>query len=372
MKQQSDAAQAVLPYRKQLLRSAILQRLIAGITAALAGCAIVLVVCKYFHQTQAWIIALIALLCFASTAWIVWQRKKPGLWQTARKLDALGLQERAATMLALQADDSPMARLQREETLYRLEQVQPERISPHTDRRLIAALIAAMLLLCGGILLPESWFPTPAVQEPTTLENIIEALQEEQAQLAAQNETALADELGELIDTLSETDSELEAVSAIQAAAQSVAEAAQAGEATEEAAEEAQEALESALEQLTGEAPEESSEEAAEPAEGEPPEEPSEPAEPGTPPEEPPETPPEGGMPGEEPPENMPSTQNRGNGEESQTNMTEPIYDPVSGSVMYGHVYAAYYAGYLNDAQSGNIPAELTDAADAYFSSLNQ
>ena len=369
MKQQSDAAQAVLPYRKQLIRSAILQSLIAGVTAALAGCAIALAVCKYLHQPQAWIIALIALLSFISAAWIVWQRKKPGLRQTARELDALGLQERTATMLALQADDSPMARLQREETLYRLEQVQPEQINSHTDRRLIVSLVVAMLLLCGGILLPESWFPAPVVQEPTTLESIIAALQEEQAQLMAQNETALADELGELIDTLSETDSELEAVSAIQATAQSVAEAAEAGEATEEAAAEAEEALESALEQLTGEAPEESSEEPTEPAEGEPTEESGEP---GEPPEEPPEPPPEGGMPGEEPPEDMQPMQNRGNGEESQTNMTEPIYDPVSGSVMYGHVYAAYYAEYLNDAQSGNIPTELTDAADAYFNSLNQ
>lgn len=53
------------------------------------------------------------------------------------------------------------------------------------------------------------------------------------------------------------------------------------------------------------------------------------------------------------------------------TTMLEGIYDPVSGSVTYGEVFAAYYAKYLEALDAGQIPEELRPYFERYFSSLS-
>ena len=68
---------------------------------------------------------------------------------------------------------------------------------------------------------------------------------------------------------------------------------------------------------------------------------------------------PEGGMEGE-----------GGEGEEGAL-MTEGIYDPVSGSVSYGEVFAVYYAQYLAALEAGEVPEDLQEIIDEYYSSLN-
>ena len=50
--------------------------------------------------------------------------------------------------------------------------------------------------------------------------------------------------------------------------------------------------------------------------------------------------------------------------------MTEGIYDPVSGSVTYGEVFAAYYAQYLEALEAGEVPEDLQEIIDQYFSAL--
>jgi|GEM_PF-1611871 len=55
---------------------------------------------------------------------------------------------------------------------------------------------------------------------------------------------------------------------------------------------------------------------------------------------------------------------------ESVPGMTEGIYDPFSGSVSYGKVFATYYADYLAACKEGKIPEALQAILDAYFSSL--
>ncbi len=75
---------------------------------------------------------------------------------------------------------------------------------------------------------------------------------------------------------------------------------------------------------------------------------------------------PEGEAPGGEAPEGD------GEGEGSYGSMTEGIYDPTSGSVEYGEVFAAYYAEYLASLKDGEIPADLQTIIDQYYASLNQ
>jgi len=60
-------------------------------------------------------------------------------------------------------------------------------------------------------------------------------------------------------------------------------------------------------------------------------------------------------------------------GEGSDTpGMIESIYDPVSGNVSYGEVFAVYYAEYLKALEAGNVPPELQKIIDQYFSTLDQ
>ena len=61
-----------------------------------------------------------------------------------------------------------------------------------------------------------------------------------------------------------------------------------------------------------------------------------------------------------------------GEGEGIPSNMTEPVYDPISGEVPYGKVFSAYYSDYLRGSENGEIPYEIEDAARAYFEDLAQ
>ena len=78
---------------------------------------------------------------------------------------------------------------------------------------------------------------------------------------------------------------------------------------------------------------------------------------------------PEGEMPEGEMPEGM-GGEMPGEGEGEGSTMTEGIYDPVSGSVTYGEVFAAYYAQYLEALESGEVSEELQEIMDRYFSAL--
>ncbi len=59
-----------------------------------------------------------------------------------------------------------------------------------------------------------------------------------------------------------------------------------------------------------------------------------------------------------------------GDGEGEENTMSEGIYDPISGSVTYGEVFAAYYAQYLEALESGDVPEDLQEMMDQYFSAL--
>lgn len=60
-----------------------------------------------------------------------------------------------------------------------------------------------------------------------------------------------------------------------------------------------------------------------------------------------------------------------GESNSTRTTMLEGIYDPISGDVTYGEVFAAYYAQYLEALDAGEIPDELRPYFERYFSSLS-
>ena len=60
-----------------------------------------------------------------------------------------------------------------------------------------------------------------------------------------------------------------------------------------------------------------------------------------------------------------------GDSNSGPSTMLEGIYDPISGNVTYGEVFAAYYAQYLEALDAGKIPDELRPYFERYFSSLS-
>ena len=52
--------------------------------------------------------------------------------------------------------------------------------------------------------------------------------------------------------------------------------------------------------------------------------------------------------------------------------MTEEFFDPYSGDVSYGEVFAAYYAKYLAAKEAGTVDEALQQIADRYFTALEK
>jgi len=82
---------------------------------------------------------------------------------------------------------------------------------------------------------------------------------------------------------------------------------------------------------------------------------------------------PEGEMP-EDMPEDMPEGElPEGDfGGEGTSTMTEPFYDPISGAVTYGDVYASYYYQYLKQLSEGEISEDLEEIIDNYFELISE
>lgn len=86
---------------------------------------------------------------------------------------------------------------------------------------------------------------------------------------------------------------------------------------------------------------------------------------------------PEGVKPGEGEEGELPGGSKPGDGEPGEgdtdsSTMTEGIYDPSSGNVQYGEVFAAYYAEYLASLKEGEIPEDIQTILKRYFDSLNK
>jgi len=130
---------------------------------------------------------------------------------------------------------------------------------------------------------------------------------------------------------------------------------------TEEYLKSIADSLEDAMDEISGESQEAGeSQESGEEPEGEKPEG-----------EKPEGEMPEGEMPEGDPPEDMPQGMG-GNGEEINDSMNESFYDPLSGAVEYGDVFASYYNKYLEAIAQGEISDELQEIIDNYFEAMNR
>ena len=363
-------SKAVRPYQRRLGLFAAIRALLAALTAGgfvFAAVTLGFRIARADANGMPWFVSGATALVTAIAAYLLF---RPDQAQTARQVDALGLKDRTASMLALRNDPREIASLQREDALRRLGTVRTGRLRGKIGSASVVLVLIALLTAAASVFIPASWFERERDGTGETWEQVLEMLREERDRLAEAGEGRLAAEMDELIGELENTDSVLRAAGEISDAEEGVKDAAREGEASRGAMNEALAVLEEARRLLLGE--EEPQTEEGEGAEGE--EMLLVPGEGETGEEGQGEPPGEGGMPGGEPGEGDGEGRGsgEGEGEARASRMTEPVYDPISGAVPYGEVFSAYYSDYLRGAESGEIPYEVSQAARAYFEDLDR
>ena len=286
--------------------------------------------------------AIVFIVCFFI---VFYPRKK----RVAERVDALGLKERVVTLLEFKDNDSEMARLQREDALKAIKAVKTSKLKLTVKKWELIAPAAAIALALVMTALPADIFDFRTEEEiaederlayiEAALEEMREAIKDEK--LTEEQRAELEEMLAELEEKLmNENLSELEQDLLMQ---------------------EMQEAIDEMLEAAEGEPEEGEAGEGEEPAEGEEPED-------GAPPDG--EEPPEGG----EPPEDgeMPEGAEPPEGDGEDTVRTEGIYDPVSGYVPYGDVFALYFSDYIKSLEDSDLSEDEQNMLDEYFSALSQ
>ncbi len=363
---------AVRPYRRRLALFAVLSSLVTGLTAGGFAFAAVTLGFKIAQSGNVRIPLYIAAGVGLTAFFLRLILTFPDEREAARRVDALGLKERTSTMLALRYDYSGLAAMQRQDALDSLAGAEKKRLRGAVSLLSAVLCLLALVLAVGSAFVPAAWF----AREPDPMEQVwqdmLDMLRDERQRLETMGEEALAEEMDSLIDALENSDSVLQALGEINRAEEAAKDAARNGEASRGAMNEMLDVLEEAKRMLMEE------EEAGEGEEGE--------GEPGMememlmPGEEGGEG--EGLMPGDMPgnmPGDMPGGDGEGRGPGSEgegadgpVTKTEPVYDPISGSVPYGDVFSAYYREYLKSAENGEIPFEAQSPAKAYFNELNE
>ena len=293
--------------------------------------------------------------------------------EIARQIDALGLKERIASMLALRDSTDEIADLQREDALRHLATVKVSALHGRISVLSVVLVLLAIFTAAASVLVPSACFLEKEDEVTVAWKDVMDMLREERSRLSEASEKRLADEFDNLIGEMEGMDSALRAVVKIGDAEKSIMNAADEGKASHDAMNEALDTLREARRMLLGE--EEPSEESEKGMEGESgesmmPEE----SEEGREREGEGESRDEGS--GKMPvnPDKNGQGQSIAEGEirEQTSSMTETVYDPISGSVPYGKVFSAYYNDYLREAENGDIPYEFSDAARAYFDNLDR
>ena len=152
----------------KLTREAVLKAFLVGLVVAF-GAMFVAAIALWFSATENSTLVLGVLLgvfafVTAVTAAIFYFAKfRPTVKSNARRIDGLGLEERAITMIEYKNDDSVIARLQRDDAIAALERIKNSNIRFSIPRKLIIALsVTAVVGLAFGTLSYGSsmgWFP---------------------------------------------------------------------------------------------------------------------------------------------------------------------------------------------------------------------
>lgn len=151
-------------YQKQLKKEALLNAALTSLRwtgLAIVVCATVWWCCGF---GLIWLIPVIAAICFSIIFGIDYAHRLPTLKEVARRIDELGLEERVATAIELEDDDSYIAKRQREDTERALKELKNSTIRVRVRIVAIVMAIIAAICACGfataSVLAYEGVIPT--------------------------------------------------------------------------------------------------------------------------------------------------------------------------------------------------------------------
>ena len=140
---------------------------------------------------------------------------RPNQTEIARQIDALGLKERTACMLALRDSSHEIADLQREDALRHLRVVRGSDLRGRISVLSVVFVLIALLMATASILLPASWFMREQNEVNLSWNDVFDLLREERDRLAEEGADRFADEFDELIHEMEGMDYVLQAVGKI-------------------------------------------------------------------------------------------------------------------------------------------------------------
>ena len=147
----------------RLKREAILLSLMRGLAVGL-GCGFISLLVLWFTSLNGLIIsaAVMVGVTLIGTLAFYFFKHKPTVQSSAKRIDALGLEERLVTMIELENEDSVMANLQREDAKRALESVVPSQIRFKMSKKtsillavtgvLFAAMLTVSILSALGLM----------------------------------------------------------------------------------------------------------------------------------------------------------------------------------------------------------------------------
>ena len=147
----------------RLKREAILLSLMRGLTVGL-GCGFISLLVLWFTSLNGLIIsaAVMVGVTLIGTLAFYFFKHKPTVQSSAKRIDALGLEERLVTMIELENENSVMANLQREDAKRALESVVPSQIRFKMSKKtsillavtgvLFAAMLTVSILSALGLM----------------------------------------------------------------------------------------------------------------------------------------------------------------------------------------------------------------------------
>jgi hypothetical protein len=134
----------------KLLREAILRSAFWGIAVGALVAFAAAVACWFLDASLLWA-AIVALLAASLVAGVLFYFTtfRPSISSNAKRIDRLGLDERAITMVEYANDDSYIAKKQREDALAKMAEVQPTHLKLKISKLAIILCCLSLLLFAG-------------------------------------------------------------------------------------------------------------------------------------------------------------------------------------------------------------------------------
>ena len=213
-------SKSIRPFQRRLDFYATLRALLASLTAGGFVFALMTVGYKLTRQQTPmgssikwiWLVSGGAAFVTLIATFLVF---RPNQTEITRQIDALGLKERTACMLALRDSSHEIAALQREDALRHLRAVRGSDLRGRISVLSVVFVLIALLTAAASILLPASWFVREQNVVNSSWDDVFDLLREERDRLAEEGADRFADEFDELIHEMEGMDYVLQAVGKI-------------------------------------------------------------------------------------------------------------------------------------------------------------